>query len=39
MIVEGQIHGGLTEGFGIAADGADHFDEDGNCMRLASWTT
>jgi carbon-monoxide dehydrogenase large subunit len=32
MIVEGQIHGGLTEGFGIAAMQQIAFDEDGNCL-------
>jgi carbon-monoxide dehydrogenase large subunit len=32
MIVEGQIHGGLTEGFGIAAMQQITFDEDGNCI-------
>ncbi len=32
MIVEGQIHGGLTEGFGIAAMEQITFDEDGNCI-------
>ena len=32
MIVEGQIHGGLTEGFGIAAMQLITFDEDGNCI-------
>ncbi len=32
MIVEGQIHGGLTEGFGIAAMELITFDEDGNCI-------
>jgi carbon-monoxide dehydrogenase large subunit len=31
MIVEGQIMGGLTEGFGIAAMELITFDEDGNC--------
>jgi carbon-monoxide dehydrogenase large subunit len=31
MIVEGQIHGGLTEGFAIAAMQQIAFDEDGNC--------
>jgi carbon-monoxide dehydrogenase large subunit len=32
MIVEGQIHGGLCEGFGIAAMEEITFDENGNCM-------
>ncbi|HEY6032203.1 MAG TPA: aerobic carbon-monoxide dehydrogenase large subunit, partial [Gaiellaceae bacterium] len=32
MIVEGQIHGGLTEGFAIAAMELIDFDEDGNCI-------
>jgi carbon-monoxide dehydrogenase large subunit len=32
MIVEGQIHGGLTEGFGIAAMEQITFDEEGNCI-------
>jgi carbon-monoxide dehydrogenase large subunit len=32
MIVEGQIHGGLTEGFGIAAMEQIAFDENGNCL-------
>jgi carbon-monoxide dehydrogenase large subunit len=32
MIVEGQIHGGLTEGYGIAAMEQITFDEDGNCI-------
>jgi aerobic carbon-monoxide dehydrogenase large subunit len=32
MIVEGQIHGGLAEGFGIAAMQQITFDEDGNCI-------
>jgi aerobic carbon-monoxide dehydrogenase large subunit len=32
MIVEGQIHGGLTEGFGIAAMQLITFDENGNCI-------
>ena len=32
MIVEGQIHGGLTEGFGIAAMELITFDESGNCI-------
>jgi carbon-monoxide dehydrogenase large subunit len=32
MIVEGQIHGGLCEGFGIAAMELITFDPDGNCI-------
>ncbi|MGA9162356.1 MAG: aerobic carbon-monoxide dehydrogenase large subunit [Actinomycetota bacterium] len=32
MIVEGQIHGGLTEGYGIAAMEQITFDEEGNCI-------
>jgi len=32
MIVEGQIHGGLTEGFGIAFTELITFDDDGNCI-------
>jgi carbon-monoxide dehydrogenase large subunit len=32
MIVEGQIHGGLTEGFAIAAMQLITFDEQGNCI-------
>ena len=32
MIVEGQIHGGLTEGYGIAKMQLITFDEDGNCI-------
>ena len=32
MIVEGQIHGGLTEGFAIAAMQQITFDEEGNCL-------
>jgi aerobic carbon-monoxide dehydrogenase large subunit len=32
MIVEGQIHGGLAEGFGIAAMEQITFDEAGNCI-------
>jgi aerobic carbon-monoxide dehydrogenase large subunit len=32
MIVEGQIHGGLTEGYGIAAMEQITFDESGNCI-------
>jgi carbon-monoxide dehydrogenase large subunit len=32
MIVEGQIHGGLTEGWGIAFTELITFDEEGNCI-------
>ncbi len=32
MIVEGQIHGGLAEGFGIAFMELITFDEEGNCQ-------
>jgi aerobic carbon-monoxide dehydrogenase large subunit len=32
MIVEGQIHGGLTEGFGIAFTELITFDSEGNCI-------
>ncbi len=32
MIVEGQIHGGLAEGFAIAAMQLITFDENGNCI-------
>jgi len=32
MIVEGQIHGGLTDGIGIALMESIAFDEDGNCL-------
>jgi carbon-monoxide dehydrogenase large subunit len=32
MVVEGQIHGGLTEGFGIAFMQLITFDEEGNCI-------
>jgi aerobic carbon-monoxide dehydrogenase large subunit len=32
MIVEGQIHGGLTEGYGIAFMQLITFDADGNCI-------
>jgi carbon-monoxide dehydrogenase large subunit len=32
MIVEGQIQGGLCEGFGIAAMEQITFDEEGNCI-------
>jgi len=32
MIVDGQIHGGLTQGFGTAMMELISFDEDGNCF-------
>ena len=32
MIVEGQIHGGLAEGVGMALMQSIVFDEDGNCL-------
>ncbi|MGH9111648.1 MAG: molybdopterin cofactor-binding domain-containing protein, partial [Acidimicrobiales bacterium] len=32
MIVEGQIHGGLADGVGMALMQAMAFDEDGNCL-------
>jgi carbon-monoxide dehydrogenase large subunit len=32
MVVEGQIMGGLTEGYGIAAMELITFDEEGNCI-------
>jgi carbon-monoxide dehydrogenase large subunit len=31
MVVDGQIHGGLTQGFGTAMMELISFDEDGNC--------
>jgi aerobic carbon-monoxide dehydrogenase large subunit len=33
MIVDGQIHGGLAEGVGIALMELISFDEEGNCMN------
>jgi carbon-monoxide dehydrogenase large subunit len=33
MIVEGQIHGGLTDGVGIALMETIAFDEQGNCLN------
>ena len=33
MIVEGQIHGGLAEGIGIALMEVITFDEEGNCLE------
>jgi aerobic carbon-monoxide dehydrogenase large subunit len=32
MIVEGQVHGGLTDGVGIALMEMIAFDDDGNCL-------
>src|SRR5919197_309996 len=32
MVVEGQIHGGLAEGIGIALMELIQFDEEGNCL-------
>ena len=32
MIVEGQVHGGLADGVGMALMEAIAFDEDGNCL-------
>jgi aerobic carbon-monoxide dehydrogenase large subunit len=32
MIVEGQVHGGLADGVGMALMQAIAFDEDGNCL-------
>ena len=32
MIVEGQVHGGLTDGVGMALMELIAFDEDGNCL-------
>ena len=32
MIIEGQIHGGLTDGVGMALMEMIAFDEDGNCL-------
>jgi carbon-monoxide dehydrogenase large subunit len=33
MIIEGQIHGGLAEGIGIALMEVISFDEEGNCLN------
>jgi aerobic carbon-monoxide dehydrogenase large subunit len=33
MIIEGQVHGGLAEGLGIALMQVIDFDEDGNCLN------
>ena len=32
MIIEGQVHGGLTDGVGMALMELIAFDEDGNCL-------
>ena len=32
MIIEGQVHGGLTDGIGMALMQIIAFDEDGNCL-------
>ena len=32
MIIEGQVHGGLTDGVGMALMQIIDFDEDGNCL-------
>jgi carbon-monoxide dehydrogenase large subunit len=32
MIIEGQVHGGLTDGIGMALMELIAFDEDGNCL-------
>jgi carbon-monoxide dehydrogenase large subunit len=32
MIIEGQVHGGLTDGIGMALMEIISFDEDGNCL-------
>jgi carbon-monoxide dehydrogenase large subunit len=32
MIIEGQVHGGLTDGVGLALMEMIAFDEDGNCL-------
>ncbi|MEO8906750.1 MAG: aerobic carbon-monoxide dehydrogenase large subunit [Microbacteriaceae bacterium] len=32
MIIEGQVHGGLTDGVGMALMQMIDFDEDGNCL-------
>src|SRR3954454_14018606 len=36
MIVDGQIHGGLAEGIGIALMEVITFDEEGNCLNGSS---
>jgi carbon-monoxide dehydrogenase large subunit len=35
MIVEGQVHGGLTDGVGIALMEMVSFDEEGNCLSAS----
>ena len=35
MIIEGQIHGGLTDGIGIALMEFIGFDEEGNCLNAS----
>lgn len=35
MIIEGQVHGGLTEGVGMALMQMISFDEDGNCVSAS----
>jgi carbon-monoxide dehydrogenase large subunit len=35
MIIEGQIHGGLTDGVGIALMEQISFDEEGNCLSAS----
>ncbi len=32
MVVDGQIHGGLTEGYAMASMQYIHYDDDGNCV-------
>ena len=39
MIVEGQVHGGLADGVGMALMEVIAFDNDGNCLGGRSWTT
>lgn len=35
MIIEGQVHGGLTDGIGMALMEMIAFDEDGNCLSAS----
>jgi carbon-monoxide dehydrogenase large subunit len=35
MIVEGQVHGGLTDGVGIALMEMVGYDEEGNCLSAS----
>jgi carbon-monoxide dehydrogenase large subunit len=35
MIIEGQVHGGLTDGVGMALMEIIAFDEDGNCLSAS----